>query len=57
MLKTFIQTKTELEVYLEQRSRQAAANYAEARERAKQNGYKKQLEILRMKVAEDNDYA
>eukprot|EP00730_Choanoeca_flexa_P010890 TRINITY_DN21473_c0_g1_i1.p1 TRINITY_DN21473_c0_g1~~TRINITY_DN21473_c0_g1_i1.p1 ORF type:complete len:241 (+),score=41.09 TRINITY_DN21473_c0_g1_i1:355-1077(+) len=44
-------TKTELEQFLEARSQAAAENHAIARQRAKENGYKKQLELLRMKVA------
>ncbi|EDQ87354.1 uncharacterized protein MONBRDRAFT_38046 [Monosiga brevicollis MX1] len=46
-------TKTELEQFLEARSQAAAASHAEARQRARENGYQKQLELLRMKVAGD----
>eukprot|EP00045_Choanoeca_perplexa_P005333 m.44998 g.44998 ORF g.44998 m.44998 type:complete len:239 (-) comp13065_c0_seq1:132-848(-) len=45
-------TKTELENFLEARSQAAAENHAVARQRARENGYKKQLELLRHKVAE-----
>ena len=48
-----LQAKTELELFLEERSRQAQMNHALARQRAKENGYKKQLELLRLKVAAD----
>ena len=40
------QTKTELEEHLERLSREAAKDHALARKRARDNGYKKQLEIL-----------
>ncbi|EGD75465.1 hypothetical protein PTSG_06539 [Salpingoeca rosetta] len=39
-------TKTELEEHLERLSREAAQDHEEARKRARENGYKKQLEIL-----------
>lgn len=39
-------TKTELEEHLERLSREAAKDHALARKRARDNGYKKQLEIL-----------
>eukprot|EP01147_Barroeca_monosierra_P004596 gene4596-6779_t len=39
-------TKTELEKHLERLSREAAVEHAAARRRARENGYKKQLEIL-----------